>query len=683
VALKAEKIESDEIAGLFRGPAVRTLFGQMFGPPVGTGTQDNIRRAKAAQLVEHVVSRSYIVLERRHDESGVYLKVRLDDEKNGDRFESVRVGLKEIGLYPRLVKDSGSHFIVVFPRPKRKKSRTTVNIVLLLSTIVTTVWAGSILWITRTEEIASVADIFLALFSPYDMFMGGLTFAFPLLLILGTHELGHYFTSRRYGIDASLPYFIPIPPFISPIGTFGALISMKEPISNKKALIDIGAAGPIAGFIVAIPVTIIGLLLTKAYPVGVDLIEGDTLITINPPLLFSGFMRLLNVPGDGVLFPTAFAGWLGLFVTALNLLPVGQLDGGHIIRGALGDRSKYISLGVMGLMVALGILTGFATYIFFAILILILGARHPPPLDDISKLSTRQYMIAGLSVLIMGLTFHPLPLEPYVVEDQGVEIIGEWEEQWASPHAPNYHNITVENPGTRDKTITLSIEADGDQLDPRVSRFDLDVSGPGYENITDELHYLYSDGDWYIMLFGTNSFDLEDGEVYTLQLAYGASMNVETGNRTEITMALETDKGKRTERTFDLVRPEFSMEFRAEMENTEVRVEGSLWNLDGMQGKSCIRLTLIGTQPEPEVEIENLSGPWVVPLSVPVWTNGTMENIACAAWGLEPQHGERADIIIHMTFGSPVEGEFGIEITAIGPGELSTNATFMLSHSSV
>jgi hypothetical protein len=519
----------------------------------------------------------------------------------------------------------------------------------------------------------------MALFRPFDMLMGGLTFAFPLLLILGTHELGHYFTSKRYGIDASLPYFIPIPPFISPIGTFGALISMKEPISNKKALIDIGAAGPIAGFIVAIPVTIIGLLLTKAYPVGVELIEGDTLITINPPLLFSGLMRLLNVPGDGVLFPTAFAGWLGLFVTALNLLPVGQLDGGHIIRGALGDRSKYISLGVMGLMVALGILTGFGTYIFFAVLILILGARHPPPLDDISKLSTRQYMIAGLSVLIMGLTFHPLPLEPYVVEDQGVEIIGDWEEQWASPHAPNYHNITIENPGTREKTITLGFEADGERLDPRVSLFELDVSGPGYANITDDLHYLYSDGDWYIMLFGSNSFDLKEGEIYTLQLAYGSSLDVETGNRTGITMVLETDKGKRTVKSFDLFRAEFSMEFQGYTNNTAITLEGSLWNLDGRAGTSCLRIALSGTDLEPEVEIENMSGPWAIPLSVPVWKDGTMENIACVTWGLETQPGQRADILLRVDLGPPFAGDLGIEITAVGPGELSTNTTIMMS----
>jgi hypothetical protein len=455
---------------------------------------------------------------------------------------------------------------------------------------------------------------------------------------------------------------------------------MKEPISNKKALIDIGAAGPIAGFIVAIPVTIIGLLLTKAYPVGVELIEGDTLITINPPLLFSGFMRLLNVPGDGVLFPTAFAGWLGLFVTALNLLPVGQLDGGHIIRGALGDRAKYVSLSVMGLMVVLGLLTGFATYIFFAVLILILGARHPPPLDDISKLSTRQYMITGLSLLIMGLTFHPLPLEPYTVEDQGVDILGEWEEQWASPHAPNYHNITIENPGTRDKTVSLSFEIYGERLDPRVSRFELDVSGPGYVNITDELHYLYSDGEWYIMLFGSNSFDMEEGEVHMLQLAYGCSREVESGNRTEITMVLETDKGKRSERSIELGRSGFSMEFQGELEDDKAVLEGSLWNLDGKPGVSWIKMAITGTLIEPEVEIANLSGPWVLPMSAPKWRDGVMEGFAAAAWGQEPEPGIRADIVIIMTFSSSIAWEIEVEITAEGPGELYTNTTVMLSN---
>jgi len=675
-------MDPEDIAGLFRGPAVRTLFGQKFGPSVGTDPGDNDERSKAAKLVEHIVSRSYIVLEGRHDGSGIYLKVRLDEEKNAERFESVRRELKEIGLFPRLVKDRGGYFIIVFPKPRRKRSRTTVNMILLLSTIVTTVWAGSILWITRTGEITSAGDIFLALFSPYDMFMGGLTFAFPLLLILGTHELGHYFTSRRYGIDASLPYFIPIPPFISPIGTFGALISMKEPISNKKALIDIGAAGPIAGFIVAIPVTIIGLLLTRAYPVGVDLIEGDTLITINPPLLFRGFMSLLNVPGDGVLFPTAFAGWLGLFVTALNLLPVGQLDGGHIIRGALGDRSKYVSFSMMGLMVALGILTGFGTYIFFAVLILILGARHPPPLDDISKLSKRQYIVAGLSVLIMGLTFHPLPLEPYVVEDQGVEVIGDWDDQWASPYVPNFHNISIVNPGNRDKTVSLTVLMNGERADPRVSRFDLDVSGPAYDNITEDLHYLYSDGSFYVMLFGTGSFDMREREEYTLELAYACSSKVPAGNMTRVTLILETDRGKRTEKGFDLIRSNISIEADGHWTDGKLLVRGSIWNLVRIRGESCLDLFMIEPDMEPGLTYISFNGSWDIPDTPPAWEMGRMEGFACIEWGNETRFGTRADISFELASNNRNIQDMELKITITGPLGESADATVMVSKNS-
>jgi membrane-associated protease RseP (regulator of RpoE activity) len=250
----------------------------MIQPPDNSSPNDNMKRIRAAELIGSIVAEQYIIIERRFDESGVFLKVKLDIDNNERMFEKVRTELKRYGLYPRLVVEKGAHYILVFPLPKRGKGRSKVNLILLIATIFTTVWAGSLLWMMRAEEMSSIGDLFLVLIDIPTVLMGGLTFAFPLLLILGTHELGHYFTARRYNIDASLPYFIPIPPFISPIGTFGALISMKEPITNKKSLIDIGAAGPIAGFIVAIPVTIVGLLLTKAYPVAATLMEGETVM---------------------------------------------------------------------------------------------------------------------------------------------------------------------------------------------------------------------------------------------------------------------------------------------------------------------------------------------------------------------------------------------------------------------
>ncbi|MGA1792547.1 MAG: site-2 protease family protein [Thermoplasmatota archaeon] len=588
--MKDERREMDEMSGLFTGPAIRTLFGRVIAPPGAASASDDIKRARAAQMVEEITSRYYIIEERRFDESGIFMRVKVDPDSNEGMFDDLRRALKKHGLFPRLVQERGRNFILVFPLPKRKGKTNTVNLVLLIATIFTTVWAGSILWMSRTEELSTMADIVTVLFDPEYVFMGGLTFAFPLLLILGTHELGHYFTSRRYGIDATLPYFIPIPPFISPIGTFGALISMKEPISNKKALIDIGAAGPIAGFIVAIPVTIIGLLLTKAYPVSMDLASGETVMIINPPLLFHGFMALLGVPDEGVLYPTAFAGWLGLFVTALNLLPVGQLDGGHIIRGALGEKSRFISTGAMVLMVILGIVTGFITYIFFAILILILGARHPPPLDDISPLSKRQWLVFGLSIGIMALTFHPIPLEQMKVEGEGLMLENEWNEHFASPNTPNWENYTLVNDDRSLADVNIQITIGGGlPVAPTITNKTLDV-GEGWGNISKSSYFVYKQGGWYILLMGSKNFEVKGGEEHIVPFVLGCSLDNPPGNSTmvEITFIYNSDKELRT--SFDLVNAPVFIELAQEDYYGSRILNGTIWNLDEVQGTSNISM---------------------------------------------------------------------------------------------
>src|SRR5262245_19333998 len=178
-------------------------------------------------------------------------------------------------------------------------------------------------------------------------FSDGLVFSVPLLLILGTHELGHYFMCRRYGLAATLPYFIPSP-FLNLIGTFGALIRIKEPIRDKKALIDVGAAGPLTGFFVSIPFLIYGV--TRARPITGPSPEGTVLFD------YPMAVRLAQqVTGTGAFtstgvheHPVFMAAWFGLLVTALNLLPVGQLDGGHVLRAAAGRRQPVISLLVLG-----------------------------------------------------------------------------------------------------------------------------------------------------------------------------------------------------------------------------------------------------------------------------------------------------------------------------------------------
>src|SRR4030043_309999 len=181
----------------------------------------------------------------------------------------------------------------------------------------------------------------------------GLPFALTLMTILLSHELSHYFTSRKHKVKATLPYFIPAPTII---GTFGAVIKMKSPIVTRKALVDIGASGPVAGFIISVIVSIIGLSLSKVVAIG----ETKGALGLGDSLLFSFLsdMILNYQPGfqDIALHPVAFAGWIGLFVTSLNLIPIGQLDGGHIAYALLGEKHFLLSNILVATMVLLGLL---------------------------------------------------------------------------------------------------------------------------------------------------------------------------------------------------------------------------------------------------------------------------------------------------------------------------------------
>jgi hypothetical protein len=189
----------------------------------------------------------------------------------------------------------------------------------------------------------------------------------------------------------------------------GAFISIREPIPSKKSLLDIGVAGPIAGLIVAIPVTAVGLLLSTPLEASTSpVIEGGTTL-IGESLLFYAMRAFLPVPDNAFLHPMAFAGWVGLFVTALNLLPAGQLDGGHIARALLGDRAKWMSYGAFGLMVCLGLFTGYTGWLFFAFLIMFLGMRHPAPLNDVTGLDNRRKALGAVTAVILVLCFVPVP----------------------------------------------------------------------------------------------------------------------------------------------------------------------------------------------------------------------------------------------------------------------------------
>lgn len=238
----------------------------------------------------------------------------------------------------------------------------------------------------------------------------GIPFSFTLMSILFVHEMGHYLTSKYYGVRTTPPYFIPGPWYPFGIGTFGAFIRMRSPILKKNALLDIGAAGPIAGFVIALFAVGIGLHSSRF----IEVEEGNALLRLGDPLTFSFLAYLFGKippPGyDVALNSVAFAGWIGLFVTSLNLLPIGQLDGGHIAYALLGRRQRFISIGMVVLLVILGTI-GWSGWYVWALLTGVLGVRHPPIIDEEAPLDWRHRLTGWGSIALFIVTFMPVPFK--------------------------------------------------------------------------------------------------------------------------------------------------------------------------------------------------------------------------------------------------------------------------------
>jgi membrane-associated protease RseP (regulator of RpoE activity) len=232
----------------------------------------------------------------------------------------------------------------------------------------------------------------------------GIPFSLTLLSILLAHEMGHYFTCRYYGIRASYPYFIPAPTLI---GTMGAFIRIKTPITTRRALFDVGISGPLAGFIVALPALIVATLKCQAIvPINLP----DT-ITLGNPLAITLLGKILRPglnPASISLQPIGCAAWVGLFATALNLLPVGQLDGGHILYAVLGERHRTVSWGLFVALVPLGVFC-WAGWMVWAVILLVVGLRHPVVMIPSEALGKVRQTLALLAVLLFLLTFVPTP----------------------------------------------------------------------------------------------------------------------------------------------------------------------------------------------------------------------------------------------------------------------------------
>ncbi len=236
---------------------------------------------------------------------------------------------------------------------------------------------------------------------------GGFLFALSLVFILGIHEFGHYWAARRNGVSVSLPYFIPAPPFFI-AGTFGAFIHIKDPIPNRGILMEIGASGPIAGFVASFLALTIGLFLSDTAPS--NAIQG---IAFGSSILLSVLSQLIlgvtpfSADVDIQLHSIAFAGWIGMFITALNLIPIGQLDGGHVLYSLFKGKFKIISRVFFCILFPLGFL--WQGWWFWAALIVLVGFRPAPLLDDDEYLCREHQLLGKYCIVIFILTFVPIP----------------------------------------------------------------------------------------------------------------------------------------------------------------------------------------------------------------------------------------------------------------------------------
>ena len=322
-----------------------------------------------------------------------------------DCFDELRRRFERHGYTPMTEKeDDGRVALVALPVVfAQHHPRWIINLILFLLTIGSTLYVGATYGALTMEQAMAQAR----------EWWNGWPFAVSILLILGAHEMGHYFAARRHNVPVTLPFFIPLP--WSYFGTLGAFIQLRGPVTNRRALFDVGAAGPLAGLVFAVPVLLIGLATSGLGTIAPgQQYEGNSILYLLAKLAVFG--RIL--PGGGTdvyLNQVAWAGWVGLFVTGLNLLPVGQLDGGHVAYALFGERSRHFLWPVV---IALALIVVYSwrqgapalTWVLWIFLLMSFGRVHARPLEDISPLDPRRRALAVFTLILFFLCFVPLPL---------------------------------------------------------------------------------------------------------------------------------------------------------------------------------------------------------------------------------------------------------------------------------
>ncbi|HUQ88710.1 MAG TPA: site-2 protease family protein [Vicinamibacterales bacterium] len=317
--------------------------------------------------------------------------------------------------------DPTDHYEQYIPKPlPPANGRLWVQLLLLALTLMSTTFAGGCHYHFFEIDLASsgVADAARRPVTDFYLdpmfYLHGLWYSLTILAILGCHEMGHYVACLRYNVIATRPFFLPAPVLT---GTLGAFIRIKSRIPNKTALFDIGIAGPIAGFVVAVPALFIGLLLSR-----IDKLPEDSsnLIELGEPMLFKFAAWLVfGHVADGYsinMHPMAFAAWFGLLATALNLFPIAQLDGGHISYAVLGARSTVVTIVMIGVAIGLAFMS--TSWIVWTVLLIVmiatLGPRHPPTLYDDEPLGKGRVMLAVVAMVILVLCFSPVPIGEFL-----------------------------------------------------------------------------------------------------------------------------------------------------------------------------------------------------------------------------------------------------------------------------
>ncbi len=376
---------------------------------MGNWTQESVTEASMTQRLQEaiqvlVVVHSIRMLGSDGDRPSLEFVIDLRGQDSGPLFDKISRRFEEFGYTPTLRQRDGDVILQALPVVMDKKTgKPWVNAVLFVLTLLSVVFIG-----TMNEGGQPMTH-------PADLLLG-LPFAGTLLGILTAHELSHYFVGRRYGSPVSLPYFIPLP--LNILGTMGAVITQKGPMRSRKALFDIGVAGPLGGLIVAIPLLFLGLSLSNVQPLPETqpyYMEGNSLlyflskwIVFGRPLPSGGF--------DVMLHPVAFAAWAGLLVTALNLFPVGQLDGGHVTYAMFGKTAWTIARVFVGMMIGWGVLLTLRgndagwTWVVWGTLGMLMGPKHPAPLDNVTPLDTTRRMVGWGMVMLFILTLVPVPL---------------------------------------------------------------------------------------------------------------------------------------------------------------------------------------------------------------------------------------------------------------------------------